>query len=93
LALDPGSAALRGRRERLGETIQEQTAQALRTIAALLKAARTTLDKAVRAVGLGDAGPGGERRDPSAQFQPLACRNRRSSIQSHADVAPIRSTA
>jgi 2-iminobutanoate/2-iminopropanoate deaminase len=33
----------------VGETIQEQTAQALRNIAAILKAAGTTLDKAVSA--------------------------------------------
>jgi 2-iminobutanoate/2-iminopropanoate deaminase len=33
----------------VGETIQEQTAQALRNIAAILKAAGTTLDKAVNA--------------------------------------------
>ena len=34
----------------VGETIQEQTAQALRNIAAILKAAGTTLDKAVSAI-------------------------------------------
>ena len=33
----------------VGETIQEQTAQALRNITAILKAAGTTLDKAVSA--------------------------------------------
>jgi 2-iminobutanoate/2-iminopropanoate deaminase len=33
----------------VGETIEEQTAQALRNIAAILKAAGTTLDKAVSA--------------------------------------------
>ena len=40
---DPATGAI------LGETIQEQTAQALRNIAAILQAAGTTLDKAASA--------------------------------------------
>ena len=42
-AYDPKTGAI------MGETIEEQTAQALRNIAAILKAAGTTLDKAVSA--------------------------------------------
>jgi 2-iminobutanoate/2-iminopropanoate deaminase len=42
-ATDPATGAI------VGETVQEQTAQALRNISAILKAAGTTLDKAVSA--------------------------------------------
>ena len=42
-AYDPATGKI------VGETIQEQTAQALRNIAAILKAAGTTLDRAVSA--------------------------------------------
>ena len=42
-AYDPKTGAI------MGETIEEQTVQALRNIAAILKAAGTTLDKAVSA--------------------------------------------
>ena len=41
--IDPATGVI------FGETIQEQTAQALRNISAILKAAGTTLDKAVSA--------------------------------------------
>ena len=44
-----GTAAYGATGTIVGETIQEQTAQALRNIAAILKAAGTTLDKAVSA--------------------------------------------
>ncbi|HEX2816628.1 MAG TPA: RidA family protein [Phenylobacterium sp.] len=44
-----GTAAYDATGQIVGETIQEQTAQALRNIAAILKAAGTTLDRAVSA--------------------------------------------